>query len=429
MELNIESVYPTFFYALLYVLTLVYLIKGKKQLYVIYIASVWTISAVTAVFFHSATTFLYKNVSVIPFIYLFSAFAISLWSISNHKRLTLYEPNDRLYKLLEKAMCFFIIISIVPFFENLSYVLTTTNSDNSTAIADMYDSKMYGGGYKVTWLSNIGMIFNSINGVFLAFIQFIPFVLLTRERLGKVFSILMFLPIATHLLFQIASSGRGTVVSFLITTVFLLILFKDKIPVQRMKKISFGFVASGGFLLFAMLIISYARKEATNANTDDSIFFGYYIAKSHLDFNENIWSLSVFTEGDNTISFIKDILGLDTFTDFLKKEAYWEPRIGIPAGYFYTFVGDFVMDFGIYIAGLILFVCPLLLKRYFNKNRDFVTLFWFFVYSRMILMGWTICNIKTYGAFKNLIISFILVLIISKYAGDNCLKNNKRQVY
>ena len=65
-------------------------------------------------------------------------------------------------RLFVYVMWGFIIISIIPFYENLRAVLSTTSSSNGASIAEMYDSKMYGGGFKITWMSSLGLFCNSI---------------------------------------------------------------------------------------------------------------------------------------------------------------------------------------------------------------------------------------------------------------------------
>ena len=414
---------PTIFYAFCFVLILFWTVKRHTNIITKYIVSIWVGSASLAIIFQSMVPFLYERITYSPYVFMIVCFCISIIPIiKNSKRMTTFKDNIN-SRLLVYVMWGFIIVSIVPFYENLREVLTTTSSNNGAAIADMYDSKMYGGGFKITWLSSVGLLCNSIIGVFFTFVFFVPFYLLTKPGLKKSFTILMFIPVSTHLLFQVACSGRGTVVMFIMVALFLLLLFKDRIPENRIRLVKIGGLSIIGLLVVAMVIITFARKDATNAGDEDAVFIGYYVCKSHLDFNNNLWYIPVYTEGDNTIAFFKNLIGLDTFTSFLKKEQYWGAKIGVPPGYFYTYIGDTYMDFGPIFTIVFFIILTLGTQRYFsNNNNSPVKLFLFYIYCEMIIMGWTINYFKTYDGMRNMLISVIFFSLIVK-------KSQKKKIY
>ncbi len=426
--MNIEILVPTILYAMSYVLLLCYLAKTRANYVAIYIVSIWVVSSFFAIFFQATVHTLYgDSISYLPYAFMMVCFLITIMPIIKFGNIADHNKNDITPDILIKVMWFFIIISIIPFIENLRQVVLYTSATNGDAIADMYDSKMYGGGFKITWLSSVGMLFNSIDGIFLTFLFFTPFYLLTQPNLNKVFSVLMFLPVGTHLLFQIACSGRGTVVMFILVSLFFLLLFKNRIPQKRLRMVKVGGLSIIGLLVSAMLIITFARKEATNAGDETSVFLGYYIAKSHLDFNSNLWNIPVYMEGDNTLSFFKDLIGLETFSSFLKKEAFWGRRIGVPPGYFYTYIGDTFMDFGPLLTIIIFSICSVCACRFFSSNRGMpvLRLFFFYAYSEIILMGWSINYFKTFDGTRNLLISAIFLAIIIKLSKKNKWKKKR----
>lgn len=420
----IDQLMPTIIYAVCFVLILFWTFKRHANITTKYIVFIWVISASFAIIFQSMVSSLYNRITYLPYLFMILCFYISIIPIiKNGNKMTSFTDNID-SRLFINVMWGFIIISIIPFYENLRFVLSTTSSSNGAIIADIYDSKMYGGGFKITWMSSLGLLCNSIIGVFLTFIFFVPFYLLTKTGLNKFFTILMFMPVGCHLLFQIACSGRGTVVMFIIMAIFLFLLFKDKIPEKRIRLVKIGGLSIIGLLVAAMVIITFARKEATNAGDEDSIFIGYYVCKSHLDFNNDLWHISVYTEGDNTLAFFKNLIGLDTFTSFLKKEQYWGPKIGVPPGYFYTYIGDTYMDFGPIFTVVFFIILAIGAQRYFRgKNNSLVKLFWFYVYCEMIIMGWTVNYFKTYDGMRNMLISVIFLSLI--YKNSNKIKYEK----
>jgi len=412
--MNFNDLLPTILYTTAFAVLLIFLFIKKKGAISKFLVTVWLISSISAIIFQLLVPF-YEKITYLPYLFLFSCFFISLAPIIRYENISEKFNYSQNNKILISVMWFFVIVSIVPFLENLHQVLTSTSSSNASAIADMYDSKMYGGGFKIDWLSSIGMLFNSLDGIFIQFLFFVPFYLLTQPKVSKTLLILMFLPLANHLLFQIAASGRGTAVLFIMNSIFFIFLFRKQIPEKRLRSVKIAGTCLLALIIAALSIITFARKEATNANDDNAIFIGYYIAKSHLDFNEKLWYIPVYTEGDNTFAFFKDIFGMDTFKSFLKKEAYWGPKIRISPGNFYTYVGDCYMDFGP-IPTLLTFLCiAILAALYFSSNKKItiIRLFWFFAYCQVIMMGWSINYFKPYDATRNLLISATFLYLIT----------------
>ena len=404
---------PTVFYASLFVTLFIWMIIARKNAISKFIVGIWVFSTIAAIIFQMLMPF-YSKIQYGPYIFLFVCFFVSLQPLSSCDKMVERFNFKQNNKIIKAVMWGFVIISIIPLFENLNQVLVSTTASNGSAIADMYNSKMYGGGFKVTWLSSLGMFFNSIDGVFIQFLFFVPFYLLTQTDVNRFLSVFMFLPLANHLLFQIAASGRGTAVLFIMNSIFFILLFRKSIPEKKLKIVKIVGLSLFILLLSVLSVITFARKDATNAEDDTSVFIGYYIAKSHLDFNEKLWHIPVYTEGDNTLAFFKDVVGLDTFKSFLKKEAYWGPQIGIPPGNFYTYIGDCFMDFGPTITLVLFFATALIANSYFKSKRKvtLMRLFMLFAYSQVIIMGWSINYFKPYDATRNLILSSVLLFVV-----------------
>lgn len=411
--MEIYQLLSTFIYAFFFIILLVWLFIKHKNGIAKYITIIWVVSTISAFFFQFIIGNVYNKISFVPYFFIIICFLLSIYPIIKNGNISERIDSTQSTKILSYVMWFFIIISIIPFIENLFQVLKSVNTSNNEIIADIYDSKMYGGGLKITWLSPIGKLFNSVIGIFIQFLFFVPFYLLTESKLKKKFFQLMFLPLANHLLFQIAVAGRGTVVLFILNAIFFLILFNKIIPRERLKIIYIFFLSLIFLLISALTIITFARKEATNAGDETIVFIGYYIAKSHLDFNNNLWHINVYTEGDNTCAFFKNLIGLETFKSFLKKEAFWESQIGVQPGYFYTYIGDFYMDFGPFLTLAIFFLIFLIAILYFSSSKKMSTmkLFLFFLYCEILIMGWSINYFKTYDSMRNLIASTILLYI------------------
>ncbi len=388
--------------------------KKKSHPLVSYIILIWIFSSGLSIYFLCSYPELYSNITLLPFVFLHVCFIITLLPIYYNS--PYYEEEGPSIDLCtyKNVMKFFIVISIIPFIENSIYVISSYNASDTSSLADTYDEKMYGGGVDLFWLSNVGEIFNSIDGVFLYFIMFMPFVFLTSKSVNKYFILLSFLPVLNHLLFQLGTSGRGTITSFLVVSVFFLILYRKIIPNNRMRMAKILFFSFFFIFILLMSVLTYARRDATNAGADDTFIYGVYLAKSHLDFNESLWHIRMHTEGDNSFGFFKRAIGLNVPID---KNAYWhQGKTGVIPSLFYTYIGDWFMDFGPIITLLLFVIFASGANRFFSRKHSNRMLkhFLFFVYGYILCMGWSINLFKTFGAMRNLIASLILIWIIQK---------------
>lgn len=421
----VAEFFSTVLYVVGFLFLFIWLVWKKKSLLSKYIVLIWLVSSIFALLYQINVPFFYSKLEILPYIYLFFCFFIMVWPLFD-LRIDKRELQGLNLKYYRYVMFVFVVVSIIPFIENLLYVLQTFNNDSSS-LADMYDNKMEESGNGVnlsSWLSPLGRLGNSIDGVFFDFLFFSFFYLLT-QNISKINIILFFLPVANHLLFQLAMAGRTTVAIFVLISFFFIIIFYNKIYRRQLR-----FVKRIGMIILSLSIlglsvISFSRKEAHNSNDDNLVFFGAYLGKGHLDFNKQMWHIKKNTEGDNCFSFVKKCIGLNTFTDYKERRQYWsESKIGVPPYIFYTFVGDLFMDFHIFA-----FIFILLLSLFFykaakaNKQCSILFVFFVYVYAKILIQGWAYLGFKTYGATVNLLLSFILLFVLTKFNQNKVIFN------
>ena len=334
------------------------------------------------------------------------------------------------FGLFDKIIWVFILLSLIPFYENLRYVISSYGAIDTSGLADMYNDKMYGDGIKVTWLSSLGMIGNSLDGIFIQLLVFIPFYFLTRKKINKYLLMFSFLPVLNHVLFQLASSGRGFATQFFLDALFLILLFRKQIPSTRFKKLKLVSLVVIPCFFLLLSILTLARGNSSNKGVETSITVGYYVAKSHLDFNESLWNIRKHTEGDNSFGFVKDLIGLDVPKD---KNAYWNySKTGIIPSLFYTYIGDWYMDFGPFFTIVLLLIWSFVFSIIFLREKRTASLlpfFLYFVFCEILINGWTINIFKTSGSFRNLLFSIFLLIIIQKLSkkGNICVRKTEKQ--
>lgn len=426
----LEYLYPTFLYFLAFVALFGWLYIKKYSLVPLYIVGIWCVSSFFAILFQLAFDVKYEKLSIFPYVFLFICFCISLFPIVKcQKRIENAIPCVT-FGLFDKIIWVFILLSLIPFYENLRYVISSYGAIDTSGLADMYNDKMYGDGIKVTWLSSLGMIGNSLDGVFIQLLVFIPFYFLTRKKINKYLLMFSFLPVLNHVLFQLASSGRGFATQFFLDALFLILLFRKQIPSTRFKKLKLVSLVVIPCFFLLLSILTLARGNSSNKGVETSITVGYYVAKSHLDFNESLWNIRKHTEGDNSFGFVKDLIGLDVPKD---KNAYWNySKTGIIPSLFYTYIGDWYMDFGPFFTIVLLLIWSFVFSIIFLREKRTASLlpfFLYFVFCEILINGWTINIFKTSGSFRNLLFSIFLLIIIQKLSkkGNICVRKTEKQ--
>lgn len=360
------------------------------------------------------------NLTLSPFIFFHVCFAISIAPIIKFKESSLAKIRVANPSYLYILFLLFSIVAVVPFVENIIHVISIYGEE-SAVLSEIYDEKMevgFDAAKTVYWLSTIGKIGNSVTGKFSLLLPFLLFYYLTFKKINTILLIGLILAAVNPLLFQLSIAGRGSLSFFILDVIFLYFLFRKKIPIERAKKIKlYGFVGILSAILL-LSIITIVRKEGTGATFSNLQMVGFYLGKPHLSFNNDMWNIKQLTQGDNSFSFIKSILGIDTFTDFMARREFWnESKIGILPHIFYTYIGDIFMDFGAFGTLLLtLFVAFIIRNLTISPYSISLTrLFIFYLYYTIILHGWSILYLKTYGHTLNALLCILVVAILSSF--------------
>ena len=414
-------IYYAVFFVILLVFSLTY--KAKNNL-LPYLVLVWAISAIFAVVMHWLLPDNEPNITLLPFLFLQVCFLISIYPIANFNSRCLTNIRVANPLLLKYLIIFFAVIAIVPFFENLIHVLTVYRGDTNQ-LSDIYNDKMEVGFDKekvVNWLSFPGIIGNSVTSKFYFLLPFLLFYYLACKKINKYLMVGLLMAVANPLLFQLSMSGRGNLSYFILDAVFLFLLFRKKIPAKRYKKILISGVVLVFFAVIGLTILSMARKEGSGAEFSDIEMAGFYLGKSHLSFNNDMWHIKQLTEGDNSFSFFKYITGFHTFTDYLERRTFWnESKIGIPPHIFYTYIGDWFMDLGLIGTFILTLIVAWFVKRITCRkyNISLTSLFLFYLYYVIILHGWSYYTFKVFGLTLNSILCLLILFLISSYKNKN----------
>lgn len=383
-----------------------------------YMTIIWVVSSIFSVLYFNAMYFGDNTFYIEPLIYFDICILLFVAPLPKLQSMAI-EDSDITINNINRLMLLLGIISILPFVENIIYLLTTYSAQDSS-IVDMYQDKMdadVDAKKLITWLSWPSKICQSINSKFEYLTPFLLFYIMTKNTDLKDWRFLVYsIAVINPVIFGVNRSGRGAAFAFILTIVFLYLFFKKNIVYRPSKKVKICALGALGCVISALLIITILRFNNSTTQDDLLIWSSLYLGEGQVNFMTQMWDgLKMSTLGDNSFSFFKQLIGSDTFTDMLDRREYWnENKIGISPVRFYTFIGSWFYDFRYYT---IVFVCILsfLMNKMLNNKISIVKLFVIYLYCRIFYTGFTIYPYLISALTMNIFISIAALYICTKF--------------
>lgn len=412
--------YFVFGYSVFWILFLIYLIIHKREYRkFIYIIFIWTLSSIASIIYYFAIPYNFTEIKIIPYIFLVLCLLISFYPFYTRddiiKQISI--GNERLFNKIIIAIG---IISILPFFENLIHIISTYGATNTDTIADVYEEKMSGDFNRsqfINWFSLPGRICNSINLKFQYCSLFLLFTYLCLSKKKRVYIILLSLCALNPVLYQLGMSGRSTLVFLFLRSILLFFIFRYFLSTNiKRLVIKYGtIILTSSILLLSVITLARYNNNAGANSISLLAWISLYVGEGSLNFNNAMWDTNAFTEGDNCFSFFKSILGLDTFTDYLERRAYWGPRTGVDPVRFYTFIGDIFSDISFFVLPLLILIVYYFRKKTASKNRvSLFTMYLYYTWGYICISGITCYTLKTYQSMIDLTFSLIVIYVLSR---------------
>jgi len=297
------------------------------------------------------SSFIYKELKMFPFIYLYLMIMLFLYPVlRNHNKniIAIEKPNNKLFYSIASI---YMISSILFFIFKINdiYAGIFNIISNPTSALDIYVDKMdnsydAGDGLITNFFAIISNIFSDI-GILLFFYY------LTQKNKNKYILIGLFLSIFFSIFAPIAQSQRGPAVERLLTVVVAYFAYKDFIPIsakKKIKKISLIVIVAFTVSIASITIGRFGEREG---GAEGSVFS--YMGQANLNFNNYAFDNGGLRYGDRVIPLFKRILGYDDVPFNFWERRLKYPNLKINDEVFIGFVGDFVLDFGPFIATLI----------------------------------------------------------------------------
>lgn len=289
-----------------------------------------------------------SELSWVPFIYLFVMLYLALSPGIYYERANV--------KLVQRPHIYiidtFIIIYCICSFARLPEILPNISKGitmillESQGGADLYAAKLNSimrvSDYSISGLHGL---MNIVHNIFEESVVFLAFYYLSLSERKRVYVILILMVVLIDMLNSLAKGERNYVMLFsfmLAVGYFMFHGFMEKKIRKIAKIIAITFAV---LLIVPLFAITMSRFGDSRTITPMESMIAY-AGKAPINFNKYVYNTNDIRYGDRTVNLFKKMLGYDVPANHEEAQNIYSHLI-IDDSTFYTFVGDFVMDFGV----------------------------------------------------------------------------------
>jgi len=360
-----------------------------------------------------------KILDLFPFLYLFSALLIFLNPVILFDRYNInkiHKPSS--YIVNSFLMLFFVsnllsLFKIIPRIQNGLTLILTTRYGGSELYAEAHNVEFTSGNLNI-----LGFVNSSCSDIGILFI----FYYLTYCK-NKIYVISLFILIFISVLDPIARGLRTETIMKIFLIIVSYYMFHQFYSPSLNSKIKRIGIISVILISIPTIALSISRF----GNSDGGTLGGTvsYIGQANLNFNNYCLDANGTRNGDRTCNMFKKMLGFENVPESIMETRAKYRYMKIDDGSFYTFIGDFVLDFGPTIAFIIIIIISISISRITicqNKTINFHQLLCiYFVVAISIQGGMYLFHYSFSGNWK--IIVFILFYILMKMDYNNKRKH------
>ena len=391
----------------------------------LYAISLYTFSSIMSIVFYfqpltQSNNQLNGNITLWPVLYWTSLFLISLmplFQFDNSKIVKFtYKSN-----LLDKIVILGIIVSIIPFLEQLLLIPEILGGGNLDALGenmvDLHDESSL---ENMSVLGRNGLRFNVAIYDLSFIILFIQFL---KEKKNKLIIFGLFFIIITRNLTGIIAGHRSAAIEVIMKVLLVAIIAYPLIGSKEKKVIKNFMIWSFSIVGAVFMVITIGRQMLYSVTKSEDFtmtyFLSWYAGEGLINFNQFLPLMKNTTNGEYTCWTLLQLLGESPHEldyDYMYGKL---TRIqGIPQNIFYTYIGNFVQDFGFFFAAIIISISSSAVRA-ITKVRGSVmkisTLFFIFSWASIILRGVTsFCYNGSNGKFAILTIIIYFFLRVTK---------------
>ena len=413
-------IYPTL-YALMYIVVLLFTIRlGKKAQIGRTLILMHAICAVSSIVYYNTGSYSGDRLELLPYLYLFVTTFICILPFLNTEKVnnTTVKFSSKTDKLLDGLSLILWICSFWWFVELLFI--------GSDGIATINFNANYEGidytGERISWL---GRKFKLICLYSINIVYFLFFYQLAKKKNRLLTIILGFGTLASP--FDALMTGHRFIIVFAaIRYIIFYLLFQLEFSNKTKRVIRIIGLSLIALFAIGLFLITASRFDSINSpGTSMMTWITLYSGEGPLRFNLQAWDMNIHTQGDNTFTLLKDLLGMNPAIDFEAKEMVWGSKHGLQYAVYYTFIGDLFFDFG--KIGTLLFViafaflAKLLLNNYDGRPG---TLLIVAMMLQFVMFGAFYNPYILYSSQVTLLITIVFSLILNHLSKQQVSNSN-----
>lgn len=329
----------------------------------------------------------FNDLTLFPFIYLFIMLRIALSPVlrfNSRIASSIAPPNMTIFNAISWFVIIFAILSIPSFIEHLLNGQFLMLFVDESAGHDMYSETMDNAADSGSGISHIpNIIFNAFSD----FAILLFFYNLTIPKRNKWMSYGLGLALITSLISPLLNGLRTQTTIAVFTIIVAYFLFRHYLPESAKHTVrAFGiFVLVISFIPIAAITLS--RFGDKDGGVNGSVI--YYAGQANLNFNNYGLDNNGIRYGDRTFNLIKRLYDPSTPSNYIERREKYH-YLHIDDNIFYTFIGDFTLDFGPWIAALIIILFTIYVNRrskIYNNKIAFHQLILIFLVACICIQG------------------------------------------
>ncbi len=308
--------------------------------------------SIASLLLYNSPFYTFEHIRLFPFIYLYLMLMLAFSPILKYDDYKIKEIQKPTTIFLNTVCIIFIVASlaqlptIISDFAISIIILLTIPSGGQ----ELYNEAMQHYSY-FSGDGNIENLASIISNAFGNFGILLFFYYLTRNKHSKLILIGLFLSCIISILTNISLGQRGPILEILLSLIITYFALRKFIQPKINKIIKI----IGIFLLIAtsvpLIALTISRFGDFEGGIISSVY--YYVGQEKLYFNNYGLDNGGIRYGDRTFPLFKRMLGFDNVPHNFWERRQKYPELKINDEVFYTFVGDFTLDFGPFAAPLI----------------------------------------------------------------------------
>lgn len=350
-----------FNFSLYFVTFLLYQCKKKYFSIGSFVLLFYTIISLLAIpLFNSPFATEFQDLTFFPFVYLYIALMmcfLPLLLFKDRKVSSMKMPDPILMNILSVVIIVSFLIKFVT--EISSFAIDSSLFDPMSLAENYNEKKSKGFGTPSFGISNM---FRFLSGLFSpVLVLFLFYNILMRKTflsLGIIVSIIF------YLIISLCSGDRYYVFNLFMDIPFIFLLFRHKLDIVARKKMALILSIVGILLVFSIAAVTVGRFGQNEQQEEYLVYcVETYAAQNFIFFNNYGLDAGGIRYGENTANLLKMLLGLKT-SDNPGEGRLMFSHLQIDNSRFYTFVGDFTLDYGPVLG----FVIIMLISIFFLQH-------------------------------------------------------------